>query len=157
MKENQRLLKLLKDHFNGDPWIDVQLLGSLKGLAAKDAAKNIHGLNSVWQIVHHMTCWRETILERVQGNNIPAPANNYFLPLKDTSSKAWAAALKRLKISQKNLLDHLSKDRTNPDELPGPGTYSRYELLQGILQHDAYHLGQIVLVRKMLQRSAIVQ
>lgn len=152
MKENQRLKKLLKDHFNGDPWIDVQILNFLKGLVAKDAARNINGLNSIWQIVHHMTCWRETLLQRVQGKKIPSPADNYFVPLKDTRSKAWAEAVKRLKASQKALLDYLGTGNTDdPDERPAGSSYTRYELLQGVLQHDAYHLGQIVLIRKLLK------
>lgn len=152
MKENKRLKKLLKDHFNGDPWIDVQILDSLKGITAKAAARNINGLNSIWQIIHHMTCWRETLLQRVQGKKIPSPADNYFVPLDDTSSKAWTAAVKRLKASQKALLDYLSAGETGEmDEIPASGNYTRYELLQGVLQHDAYHLGQIVLIKKMLK------
>lgn len=153
MKENKRLSKLLKDHFNGDPWIDVQLLDSLKGLTAKEAARNINGLNSVWEIVQHMTCWRETLLQRIEGRHVPAPAHNYFFPLKDTSAAAWTAAIKQLKASQEALLDYLSNDNIAViDEAPPGSNYSRYELLQGVLQHDAYHLGQIVLIRKMLKQ-----
>ena len=151
MKENQRLKKLLKDHFNGEPWIDVAILSSLKGLKAKDAAKNIYGLNSIWQIVYHMTRWRETILRRVQGERIPSPADNYFFEIEDRSAAAWNAAIKRLKESQKNLLDLLSKEMDDPDKRSTHGQYSQYELLQGILQHDAYHLGQILLIRKKLE------
>lgn len=153
MNEQERLSKLLKDHFNGEPWIDVQIIGALKGLKAKDAAKHIHGLNAIWQIVHHMSCWRETILQRVQGKIIPSPPDNYFVAINDTSSKAWTAAISRLKMAQKDLLSYLAKNTDDPDQHPGNGNYSRYELIQGILQHDAYHLGQIVLIRKMLENQ----
>ncbi len=151
MKENQRLKKLLKDHFNGEPWIDVAIINSLKGLKTKDAAKNIHGLNSIWQIVNHMICWRETLLKRIQGEHIPSPADNYFFEIKDRSAAAWNAAIKHLKESQKNLLDFLSKEMKDPDQRSTHSNYSQYELIQGVLQHDAYHLGQIVLIRKMLK------
>ena len=154
MKENQRLSKLLQDHFNGDPWIDVQILDSLKGLTAKDAAREIHGLNSIWQIVQHMACSRETILERLSGKNLPAPAHNYFMAIEDTSAKAWEDAIRKLEASQKKWLGYLSAEIPDPDGKPVAGAYSRYELIQGILQHDAYHLGQIILIRKMLERSA---
>lgn len=150
MKENQRLKKLLKDHFNGEPWIDVVILTSLAGLKAKDAVKNIHGLNSIWQIVNHMSCWRETLLRRVEGERIPSPADNYFFEITDPSAAAWNAAIKRLKASQKDLLAFLSKEMADPDNISAHSNYSQYELLQAVLQHDAYHLGQIVLIRKML-------
>ena len=150
MKENQRLKKLLEDHFNGDPWIDVQILASLDNLKAGDAAKNIHGLNSIWQILHHMTCWRETLLERIGGKKIPSAPGNYFIEIEDISANAWLAAIKRLKDSQNKLALYLSNEIKDPDTKPAGSSYSIYELVQAILQHDAYHLGQVVLIRKML-------
>jgi uncharacterized damage-inducible protein DinB len=150
MGENKRLRKLLEDHFDGSPWIEVVILHSLEGLEPRDAAKNIAGLNSIWQIVHHMTCWRQTLLERLQGEKVPSPPDNYFITITDVSSQAWEQLLEALKASQKALLAYLSED-IDMDEKPAPSTYTRYELLQGVLQHDAYHLGQIILIKKMLQ------
>jgi uncharacterized damage-inducible protein DinB len=150
MKENEKLKKLFRDHFNGDPWIDVSIAGSLKDIKAADAAKRLYGLNSIWQIVHHMTCWRETLLERLRGALIPSPADNYFTPVSDPSAKAWTQALTRLKISQKNILLYLQKEWKDADQKPGSSPYSRYELIQGLLQHDAYHLGQVLLIKKLL-------
>jgi uncharacterized damage-inducible protein DinB len=150
MKENERLQQLFRDHFNGEPWIDVQIMGSLKDLKATDAAKNMYDLNSIWQIVHHMTCWRETLLERARGISIASPADNYFIPVAGFSGKAWMKALARLKASQKNILSYLQKEFKDADEKPGNNQYSRYELMQGLLQHDAYHLGQIILIKKLV-------
>lgn len=150
MKENKKLQKLFRDHFNGEPWIEVQTMGSLKNIKAAYAAKNVFGLNSIWQIVHHMTCWRETLLERLRGVNVPSPADNYFMPIADPTAKAWTKALTRLNVSQKNILLYLQKEWNDSDEKPGNSPYSRYELIQGLLQHDAYHLGQIILIKKLL-------
>ncbi|RYY68008.1 MAG: DinB family protein [Chitinophagaceae bacterium] len=149
MNENNRLKKLLADHFDGEPWIEVQILASLQGLTARDAAKNIQGLNSIWQIVHHMRCWRETLLRRLQGEQIPSPDNNYFEAIPVVSEKHWMEALEKLTRSQQALLHYLSTD-IDMDEKPPGSVYSRYELLQGVLQHDAYHLGQVILIRKLL-------
>ena len=150
MKENEKLQKLFRDHFNGAPWIEVQITGSLKNIKAAYAAKNVSGLNSIWQIVHHMTCWRETLLARLRGVHVPSPADNYFIPIADTSAKAWTKTLTRLNASQKNILLYLQKEWKDADEKPGNSPYSRYELIQGLLQHDAYHLGQIILIKKLL-------
>ena len=153
MKENDRLKKLFRDHFDGNPWIDVSILPSLKGLNAPAAAKNMEGFNSIWQIVHHMTCWRETMLERLRGKPIPSPADNYFVPVTDISPKAWTKAVSRLRVSQRSLLAYLSEEPGAMDEKPGNQVYTRYELIQGLLQHDAYHLGQIILLKKLLGRK----
>ena len=154
MKDQVRLKKLFEDHFDGDPWIEVQILASLRGLQAKDAAKNLYGLNSIWQIVHHMTCWRQTILQRVQGKELRSPSDNYFIVINDVSTAAWTAAVARLKKSQTDLLAYLTNDPGDLDE-PAGNKYTRYELLQGLLQHDAYHLGQIVMIKKLLALPGI--
>ncbi|RYY50194.1 MAG: DinB family protein [Chitinophagaceae bacterium] len=149
MKDNQRLRKLFEDHFEGEPWIDVQIWNAIKDLPYADAAKNVYGLNSIWQMVQHMASWRQTLLRRLTGEHIPSPANNYFEPIPVINEQAWQNTLQQLRHSQEALLNYLESGIQMDEVQPG-SSYSRYELLQGLLQHDAYHLGQIVLVRKLI-------
>lgn len=67
MENIKRIEKLLNDHFNGDPWIDMTIMGTLKTLSAEDAARKTEDMNSIWQIVNHMIAWREALLTRVKG------------------------------------------------------------------------------------------
>ncbi len=97
-----------------------------------------------------MIAWRETLLKRINNQNIPSPDNNFFVPIPDLSPDAWQATKDRLLASQKQLLEFTRQVSINLDEHPNSGEYSRYELIEAILQHDVYHLGQIVLIKKML-------
>lgn len=152
MKDLARFQKLFTDHYNGDPWIEINLVGTLDGVTETEAAKKIGSLNSIWQIVVHVISWRETLLKRINNETAPTPANNFIEPVKDVSAGAWNETLNRLQASQVKIIEYLSgNENINFDENPMQGQYSRYELIEGILQHDVYHLGQIVLIKKLLR------
>jgi len=145
-----RIKKLFNDHFNGDPWIDVNITGALKKISASKASKKSGELNSIWQIINHIIAWRETLLKRLKEEKISVPDDNFMEEITDTSNEAWKKTLKRFETSQKKLNAFL--DSSNEEILfkisPSSG-YSYYELLMSILIHDTYHLGQIVMLMKL--------
>ena len=152
MTDVERLQKLFKDHYDGDPWIEINFMNTLKGITATMAAQKVGSLNTIWQIVNHVISWRETLLKRIQNENIPSPENNFIETISDVSAEAWKDTMNRLQASQDKLLSYLSeKKEIDLDENPSHGQYSRYELIEGILQHDVYHLGQVVLIKKMIE------
>lgn len=147
-----RLKKLFNDHYNGDPWIDITLLNTLKNISANQASEKVGTLNSIWQIVNHMILWRKALLSRVKGNSITVPQNNFITAVKDTSEKNWKKTLKNLEDSQKDLSAFLTKSKDSVLENISPASgYSYYELLISILLHDTYHTGQIVLIKKLIE------
>lgn len=149
-KEVTRLAKLISDHYNGSPWIDVNIADTLKDISAIQAAIKLKGLNSIWQIVNHLIAWRETCLLRIKGKTVQAPATNFIEEITDISERAWKETQKRFEDSQAAIILFLAE--TNDlilDKMYAPGKLNYYEHLQGILQHDAYHLGQIVLLKKL--------
>jgi uncharacterized damage-inducible protein DinB len=152
MTELQKISSLFKDLYDGSPWLEVTLAGSLSEVSAADAAAHpVPGCHSVWELVVHLTEWRHNVLRRIKGETILTPDHNYFEPVTDTSKEAWAAALQALAASQEMWTDTLSNYAPEDLELRYPvNGMSYYQHIQGILQHDAYHLGQIVLLRKVL-------
>ncbi|MEP7108015.1 MAG: DinB family protein [Ferruginibacter sp.] len=158
MKETERIATLFVDIYNGEPWVDVTLMGTLKNLTAETAAKKVNpSWNSIWEIVKHITSWRENVLQRVQGNITQSPPDNYFTPVRDQSEKAWQDDLKALKNSQQQWIAFLHG--INEDDLgkiyPG-NSASYYKNIHGIIQHDAYHLGQIVLLAKAVGDEKLI-
>ena len=153
MKEQDRLTKLFADLFDGGPWIDVTIMGTLDKITAKKAAtKPFPPFNSIWEIVNHMISWRETVLKRIQGENIESPEGNYFSYIRDRSEEAWQKTREGFRASQQQWLKELKKmKRKDLERKHDFSSHSNYELVQGILQHDAYHLGQIRLQKKLVQ------
>ena len=150
MKETNRIKKLVDDLYDGQPWLDVTILNTLRPLSATQAAKKVsEKWNTIWEIVNHLVEWRFAVLERVKGNTSDSPDDNYFRPITDPSENAWKQTLSKLEASQeawRNFLDNFNEadfERTYPSN-----SMSYYEHIHGIIQHDAYHLGQIVLLAK---------
>ena len=150
MKEVEFLHKLSSDLYDGSPWIDVNIYHTVADIDAPVAAIKHEPFNSIWQMVFHIVAWRETVLQRLKGNNIPSPENNFFVIPTDTSEKAWTELQERLSASQSHINAYLKNDVEGLYEKPLNSQFTRFELINGLLQHDCYHLGQIVLVKKLL-------
>lgn len=150
MKESDRLISLFQKLYNGSPWIDVNLVSSLSKITASQAQKKVlPNANSIWEITNHLISWRKNVLQRVQGKQIITPDNNYFEPVKESSDKAWKETLNQLENTHNEWIDFLSKiETTQFENIYSGNEMTYYENIQGILQHDAYHLGQIVLLSK---------
>ncbi|HOY04799.1 MAG TPA: DinB family protein [Saprospiraceae bacterium] len=152
MTDQQRLSALFQNLYNGHPWIDVTLSGVLENIPAEKALQRVGSCNTIWEIVNHLIRWRENVLQRVQGSVLKTPANNYIVPVTDTSGIAWESTLRELTESQSAWMDFLKNlDLSQLDNAYPVNGLTYYEHIHGILQHDAYHLGQIVLLAKLLQ------
>ncbi len=150
MKETKRISGLFENLYEGNPWIDVTIKETLAKITANVAATHTFNEgNSIWQIVNHIISWRINVLKRVQGKVIKTPDNNYFEKIIDNSESAWKKTLKKLEDSQTQWLRFL--ENLDPDtfsKIYPNNQMNYYEHIHGILQHDAYHLGQIVLLAK---------
>ncbi len=150
MKENKLIKKLFEDLFEGNPWLDVTILGTLKNVTAEQASRKFPPIsNSIWEIVNHLIEWRLNVLQRVQGKVLITQSDNYFKPIKDTSQAAWEKTIERLKESQDQWLTFLKEMKTDTfSDVYPTNKMTYYEHIHGIIQHDAYHLGQITLLVK---------
>lgn len=153
MTEQEQLAKLFSDLFNGSPWIDVNVMNTLDEVSAKEAATKVFpNFNSIWEIVHHQIRWRETVMRRLHGEEVESPEDNYFSYIRDRSELAWTQTRDAFRESQTVWLSFIAQ-ATKEDLLKAvvPTPFSKYELVHGILQHDAYHLGQIRLLLKLIR------
>jgi uncharacterized damage-inducible protein DinB len=150
--ETARISQLFSQSYNGEPWIDVTTVGTLADVSAEKAAKKLTpSTNSIWEIVNHLVAWRENVLERVNGKVLTTPEHNYFTAVEDTSEAAWKASLAKLENTQQQWIAFLeSFDENQFDTIYPNNGLNYYQHIHGILHHDAYHLGQIVLLKKLL-------
>ena len=153
MTEIDRIVSLYEKLYDGEPWIDVSILSVLESITARQAAKrNLKNCNSIWEIVNHIIEWRLNVLQRLQGFVIQTPDNNYFEAIEVKTDKDWADTLKKFEDTQTQWLEFLKEFKPSLFETEYPtNKMTYYEHIQGVLQHDAYHLGQIVLLAKNLE------
>jgi uncharacterized damage-inducible protein DinB len=152
MKETKGIIKLFHDLYNGSPWVGVNILSTVQGISADQAAKKVFPKwNSIWEITNHVVSWRQNVMRRIQGEVIITPDHNYFTPVSDTSDIAWNHTLQKLEDSQQQWLLVLSQLKENDlERIYQNNNMTFYENIHGLIQHDAYHLGQIAMLAKAL-------
>jgi uncharacterized damage-inducible protein DinB len=152
MSESKRVSNLYQSIYNGNPWLEVTLAHTLENVTAEQAYRKINpNLNTIWEIVNHLIQWRRNILRRMQGETVTTPDHNYFVPILDSSEASWEQSLQSLGKSQE-LWDAFFEDFDDQDfeKIYVNNGHTYYEHIHGIIQHDVYHLGQIVILKKLL-------
>ncbi len=150
--EVDRLIELLTEVFEEESW-QAPLTASLEGLTASQAAwKPERATNSIWMIVNHLSLWKEYHVARLAGEP-PRPSGWAekldWHEIRDTGEPAWRAAIERMRTAQKRLVTGLGT-RTDADlARPLPGSKSPLYKIYSMAPHDAYHCGQIRLLRAL--------
>ena len=151
MSQVENLADLLERAFRGGAWHGPAVAEALAGIdEAAAAARPFAGAHSIWETVHHLTVWNEVPRRRLDGERLEnLPAGRDWPPVEDLSAGAWRAAVAALGAAHGALHARVLEldDSQLDDPVAGSDATVRGMLL-GILQHNAYHAGQIVLLRK---------
>ena len=134
-------------------WHGPALADLLEDVKPEDAAAYpIRGAHSIWELVLHITAWSEIARERLAGSAKadPTPEEDWP-PVPDKSAEAWRAARERLKDAHRELAEEVAglDDSTLIGRVPGKD-HTVLVMYHGIIEHDAYHGGQIALIKKAL-------
>jgi uncharacterized damage-inducible protein DinB len=160
MSDVQFLREQLRKGYSDDPWHGPSTVDALRGITAAEAAAHpVPGAHSVWEIVLHMTAWQNEVRRRLGGKEPTLPQEGDWPAPGGTSEADWQRDRERLGASLDELLDGLSEadlERTggaisDRDPVLGTGVTHR-AMVNGLVQHNAYHSGQISLLRKALGR-----
>ena len=118
--------------------------------AQQAAARPIAGAHSIWELVLHITAWTEIVRERLAGSakGDPTPEEDWP-PVQDTSPDAWRAVVERLKEAHRELAAITAQmdDSMLIGRVPGKD-HSVLVMMHGIIEHDAYHGGQIAVLKR---------
>jgi uncharacterized damage-inducible protein DinB len=148
--EVARIADQLKHAFEADPWHGPALLEVLEGVnAAQAAARPLANAHSIWELVQHLTAWKRAVCVRLGGQAIELVGEKDWPPVGDTSEAAWQKTLAELKEAHKQVMRAVEElpDARLEDKVPGRD-HTVYFMLHGLAQHDAYHGGQIALLKK---------
>ena len=153
MSRGQRVADAIERSVSGPMWHGDALADLVGDLTAEQAAaRPIPGAHTIWELVLHVTAWTHIARERLVGsaNADPTPEEDWP-PVYDTSAEAWRATLERLKEGHRDLAAHVAKldDSDLIGRVPGKD-HSVLVMLHGIIEHDAYHGGQIAILKKAL-------
>ncbi|NDV43392.1 DinB family protein [Flagellimonas sediminis] len=146
---------------DGYPWVGNSFASKLADVDADLVFKRpLEGLHSIAETISHLTFWRKEALLKIktgQGSKTDDCPENW-LPNDILKQKGWEQiqkeyddTLKELITLLKNKEDAFLSQTYYDIDFKGDYTYSF--LVNGMLHHDVYHLGQLGLIIKFLKEK----
>lgn len=158
--ELKRLADELRRMYEGGAWHGPSVCEALSDVTAAEAAsRSLPGAHSIFELTHHIAAWTGEVTRRLRGGTPSEPEDGDFPAKGERVDKPkWEATKALLQARNAELVTAiLAFDPSRLDEaVGGAGTgpaesRATYRtMLQGVVSHDAYHAGQIVILRKGL-------
>ncbi len=148
MTAKEILIEQLKACYDETNWF-VTAETALDGLTDKQADWKVENLdNSIREEVNHLSYWNERWLRRFRGERVEdAPENSEtFFDEKD-----WQTAKERffkILADWKNVLSETNEEKLSETVSEEYGA-TWFVPISNINLHNAYHIGQIVILRKL--------
>ena len=150
MSQIDMVIDELKRSFDGEAWHGPALMEILDGIDARTAAaRPLPTAHSIWELVLHLAAWEDVVRRRIHGENCTLTDEQNFGHVERVNDSAWQQAVGNLRDKRARLLETVSKlpDSRLNDRVPGKD-YNLLFMLLGVVQHAAYHGGQISLLKR---------
>jgi uncharacterized damage-inducible protein DinB len=142
--------------YEGDNWTGVSITDAIKDVNWQQAQqKTIASSNTVAALLHHIYYWNGIMMQRVNGINPSIPDTNGFDVDELKNENDWNDLKEKTHqsfIALANAVKNFPEEKL--DEISPTGRSSYYKNLQGIVEHAHYHLGQIVIIKKLLTATS---
>jgi uncharacterized damage-inducible protein DinB len=153
-KEISNYISEFETIYNGEPWYGKSIMTVIGDADPKNVFKkqNSNG-HSAYEVTHHLYAWRDLLAKRLNGDtkaSIEMNSKQDWPPLpKEQTAATWKELAKGLEQNQKELIEALGKWNDDALDKNFAGTnYTLRTFLNGQIQHDIYHTGQIALAIK---------
>ncbi|MCW3979266.1 MAG: DinB family protein [Candidatus Bathyarchaeota archaeon] len=151
MGEIERIVDQLQRAFDGRAWHGPSVMALLSDVDADQAAvRPLKERHTIWELVLHINAWRDKVRRVLGGEEMESlPDEEDWPPVDDISEEAWARTVEELKRVHGVLIEAVSGfNESQLDETVPGASYSFYNMLHGLVQHDLYHAGQIAILKK---------
>lgn len=149
------IIRQLDELQEGSLWFDQCFKDKIEGLTDREAFKRpIPEVHSVAEHISHIIEWRKECLQRFEGQQTDLMNSPDDWKDNDTlSAIGWDNLRKLFYSSTTTLINALKgQDDAYLDTKFADTNYNFHYLVEGIIQHDLYHLGQIGITIKLLRR-----
>ena len=135
-------------------------IGALRGVDVEQAAwRPGPRRHSIWELALHIAYWKYAVRRRLNGE--PGGAferapRNWPSIIDPTDARAWSADRALLRREHERLLEAVASVPAAAlgRHAPGGRKWTYGALIVGIAQHDAYHTGQIQLMKRLWSETA---
>ena len=156
MTTGERLASELRRAWNGEPWHGPSAAAVLSRLDARRAAlARSRGSHSPWEVVRHLTTWVDVPLRRLDDAAYDPAADEDFPAPASLTDAQWQHDVARLGDALEQLALRVGAMPDAALEAPvGDRGYTATRMMDGVVQHLAYHAGQVALLARPKEEVA---
>ena len=156
MNLTEQIAKHFRQIYFGGNWTSVNFKETLSDVDWQHATTKVYSFNTIATLVYHTNYYVSEVLKVLQGEPLNARDKHSFDRPPILSHEDWEKLLNKTWDDAENfaaLIEQLPESKlgeTFTDEKYG----NYYRNIHGIIEHTHYHLGQIVLIKKLLTQKA---
>jgi uncharacterized damage-inducible protein DinB len=150
-----RLAEEMKEAYEGEPWFGRNAKQLLAEVDEAMAFEKLAGQHSIVELVWHMVTWKAFTINRLRkdtSKSLHSFEAEDWRTLNHQDKSLWPQGLQLLRQTHNELVEVVQQQK---DEIlvekVAERDYTYRKLLNGVVQHDIYHLGQIALLKKILE------
>lgn len=159
----EHIIQQLLDNQNGKVWIGSNYERKLGDINEDNAfIRPLPDLRSVAEIISHLTTWqKETILKIETGKGrLTDDCEENWYPNEKLKQKTWAKIWHEYQTSLTKLIEILKTKEDNflnklYYDTDFQGNYPYSFVINGMLYHNIYHLGQLGVIVKYLKKMGL--
>jgi hypothetical protein len=155
MPTTKHLAKNLHQFYFGGNWTASNFKDALKDVTLDIAQKKVSHLNTILTLTYHIHYYLKGTMDALKTGDLTIrdkysfdhPTLQNEIEWQDFQDTIWKEAKEFIALIEA-LEDEILDTNFNEEKY---GTY--YRNFVGIIEHTHYHLGQIVLIKKMISQS----
>ncbi|HUS03483.1 MAG TPA: DinB family protein [Chitinophagaceae bacterium] len=155
MSLTQQIAKHFREVWFGGNWTSVNLKETLMDVTWEQATTKAFSLNTIAALVYHINYYVRAVLKVFHGEPLDAHDKYSFDLTAIVSQQDWEKLLNKTFTDAEilaGLIEQLPESKLW-ENLAGEKYGNYYRNIHGIIEHTHYHLGQIVLIKKILLQS----
>ena len=147
-----QIAKHLREVYFGNNWTAVNLKDTISDVNWEIATQQLYDLNTIATLVYHMTYYLVEVTKVLEGGPLEMKDELSFSYPAITSQEDWEKMLDKVWADVEHFAQLIE---AMPEEKLGEHITDKkddiyYRYLHGIIEHAHYHLGQILLIKKII-------
>ncbi len=156
MNTTAQIAKHFRDVLFGGNWTSVNLKETLAEISWQQATTKVYSFNTIAILVYHMNYYVGVITKVLQGLPLDGKDKDSFNCPPIESAEDWEKLVQKTWDEAEtfaSLVEQLPENKLEEIFIHEKyGTY--YRNLHGVIEHYHYHIGQIVIIKKIITSSA---
>ncbi|HWF48817.1 MAG TPA: DinB family protein [Bryobacteraceae bacterium] len=146
--ETRRIANELRLLHDGTSWLGPSLKDLLGDVdEARARSRPLADAHTIWELVLHMAAWLRIARERLSATGIRDASEAENWPAMQGSWDDAKALLAAETTALEQAILRFPEERLD-ERAPANQPQTFYVLLHGVIQHSAYHAGQIAIVKR---------